>query len=154
MKADEYEALVAQARQRTQACIAAAQTDFALGKHSRYEIDLPSAKIRFFDDGDVECVQADIQVAGSWSPASESWLWGWENQSVPAAASSRVVAVREFGDKNRLQKLRASFERCDEGEAWSMASLALHLLDAQCVYRVRNPKSQLFLLLFSIRAVA
>jgi hypothetical protein len=151
MNRNEYEKWVETARRLTQERMDAAQKRFGLGGHARYEIDLSKAVIRFLGaDGAVQ-VEADLQVAGSWSPASESWLWGWENQSVPEAASSRVKAVRERGLADDLPQLREAVSPCDEGEAWSLASIAAQILDAECVYRSPGQKSHLFLLLFSLR---
>lgn len=151
MNAAEYEKWVEVARERTRERMAAAQQRFGLGTHARYQIDLPTATVRFYDAADAEQVRASLQVAGSWSPAAKSWLWGWENQSVPAPAVSRMAAVRERGAQEDIGKLQAAFTPCDEGQAWSMASLAADIVDAECVYRASGPKSQLFLLLTDIR---
>jgi hypothetical protein len=154
MKATQYKQLVETARLRAQASIDSAKACFGLGSYRRYDIDLPTAKIRFFDEDGVEKISADIQVAGSWSQLSDSWLWAWDNESVPKAASIRMQKVREFGEKEDIETVKASFEPCDEGEAWSMASIAAQILDAECIYRAERPKNHLFLLLFSIRKTA
>jgi hypothetical protein len=154
MNAAEYEKLVADARKRTNEKIEAAKQTYGLGTYSRYEIDLPTATIRFLDDKGVEKIRSDIQVAGSWSPASESWLWAWDNDSVPEGAKARVVQVREFGEKNEIEHLMYSFDRCEEGEAWTVASIAAHVLDPECVYRAPGKNNQLFLLLFKIQKPA
>src|ERR1700712_5372231 len=142
MKSPDYEEWVNGARQQTQERMSAAQQQFGLGGHARYEIDLASATIRFFNADDIEEVRADIQVAGSWSPVSASWLWGWENASVPAAASSRTALVHELGETNDVAQLRTSFSPCEEAEAWSMAAIAAQALDAECVYRAPGAMNQ------------
>lgn len=151
MKSAQFEEMVTKARQRTQESIEATTVEFGLGTYEHYKIDLPTAKIHFFDGDGVERVHADIQVAGSWSPESESWLWAWDNESIPEAASVRMAAVRSFGEENETEQLSESFYPCDEGEAWSMASVASQILDAQCVYRVARPTNQVFFLLFAIQ---
>ena len=154
MNAAEFDKWATAAREKTRQRMADAQQRFGLGTHARYEIDLPTATVNFFDTAGVEQARARLQVAGSWSPSAESWLWGWENDSVPEAAASRMHAVRERGAKEDLAQLQAGFSGCDEGEAWTMASLASDIVDAECVYRASGPKSQLFLLLFSISKLA
>lgn len=150
MNADEYETWVETAREQTRQRMAEAQTRYGLGTFKRYQIDLPTATIRFYDENDAERVCADIQVAGSWAPEAESWLWGWDNESVPASASAQLAAVRDRGIREDIEQLRESFAPCDEAEAWSMASLAANVLDAQCVYRAPGAKNKLFLLLMAI----
>lgn len=153
MTADEYKDWVAAAREKTQNRIAEARKVFGLGAHQRYAIDLPTATIRFFDANDIERASADIQVAGSWSPDSSTWLWGWENESLPDAVVFRLRAVRELGASKKVRALQASVVQCDEGEAWSMASLAADILNARCVYRAHGARSELFLLLFLVKVV-
>ena len=107
MSTDDHNAWVAAARQRTEQKTAAAQRDFGLGSHARYQTDLATATMHFFDAADVEQARADIQVAGSWSPDSATWMWGWENESVPEVATERLDAVREVGRRRYLNELLA-----------------------------------------------
>jgi hypothetical protein len=150
MRETQYEEWVERARAITRQRIADAKAKFGLGKYKRYQLDLPTATIRFYDERDVEKVCADIQVAGSWSPDSDSWMWGWENESLPEAAVDRMIKVFDTGVRTAVEKLQHMFGSCDEGEAWSMASLACEILDAESVYRAPGKKSMLFLLLTNI----
>ena len=153
MKEERYQEWIDRARSLTRQRMASAQTEFGLGKYKRYQVDLPTAKIRFYDEKDAERVCADIQVAGSWSQDSESWMWGWENESVPEAASDRMIEVFDTGVRMGIEKLQHLFGSCDEGEAWSMASVACEILGAESVYRAPGKKNMLFLLLMNIRTV-
>jgi murein L,D-transpeptidase YcbB/YkuD len=130
-----------------------AQQHFGLGTHARYETDLAAASIRFFDEHDVEQVRADIQVAGTWSPKSETWMWGWENESIPDAATAKLAAVRDAGLQQGVKALVAMVQDCDEDQAWRLAALAVDIVHAQCVYRTGNAGNRAFLLLFNLRRV-
>ena len=154
MNTDDFNAWAAAARQRTEQKTEAAQRDFGLGSHARYQTDLAAATIRFFDAADVEHARAEIQVAGSWSPDSSTWMWGWENESVPDAATDRLEAVRDAGRKRHVNALLAHVQACDEDGAWNLASLAADIVDAQCVYRIGGARNQAFLLLFNLRRTA
>ena len=153
MNTDDYGQWVTAARQRAQAGMDAARERFGLGTHARYETDLAAATIRFLDAEDVEQVRADIQVAGSWSPNSETWMWGWENESVPEAAVSRLGPIAETGRDKDVGALQAYVVECDEAGSWSLAALAADIVDAQCVYPTGNAHNRVFLLLFDIRKV-
>lgn len=150
MTDDEFERWVTAARAETQRRMTEAQRRFGLGSHARYELDLADAVITFFDASGAARVKARVQVAGTWSPNSETWLWSWENESVPAQACESVQLVRHRGEREGVSWLQASVVECDEGMAWSLASLAAHLLDAQAVYRTASAKSRVFLLLFEV----
>lgn len=154
MNDDDRAAWIAQARQHTEQKTAAAQRDFGVGSHGRHQTDLQTATIRFFDAADVEQACAEIQVAGSWSPDSATWMWGWENESVPDVATARLDALREVGRRRHVNALLAHVQDCDEDEAWNLASLAAEITDAQCVYRVGGARNQSFLLLFNLRRTA
>ena len=148
------QAWFAQAREQARDAIAHAQARFGLGTHARYAVDLAEGTIRFFDAADVERVRADVEFAGSWSPSSQSWLWGWENASMPATVTARLEAVRAFGEHHGVDELRASVVEGDADVAWTMAAAALRLLDAQAIYRAAGARSEAFLLMFAIRVVA
>jgi hypothetical protein len=150
MNTAEFEAYVAESRQLAQQHMQDAKDAHGLGTFQRYDIDLPTASIRFLDAHKVERVRADIQVAGSWSAESQSWMWPWDNPSLPPAVHSRMKAVQAFGAKEGLAFLQMPVQPCDEGMAWSLAAVAARLIDAECVYRAPGAKSDLFLLLFKL----
>jgi hypothetical protein len=154
MNSDEYEQWVAAARARLQAGMDAARERFGIGTHARYETDLEKATIRFFDASDVEQVRAEIQVAGSWSPGSGTWMWGWENESAPEAVVSKLGPIVEAGRDKDVKALQAHVVECDEGGAWDLAALAADIVDAPCVYRVGAARNRTFLLLFDLRPPA
>ena len=152
MEPGTYEELGAQARETTKSKIEAAKAAHGLGSHARYEVDLKKATIRFLDAEGAEKVRAKIQAAGSWSPTSSTWLWAWDNDSLPKKVWSKLTKVRELGEQHEIEQLYCSSDRCDEEQAWTVASIATHVLDAACLYRAPGKTSQVFLLLFDIRA--
>lgn len=147
----DLDTLIADARVEGQRRMDVARRQFDLGTWSRFDLDLTVATISFRDDAGLVRVSADLQVAGTWSRGS--WMWPWDNESVPFGARSRLDAVRAFGRAQELDLFVDSFEPCDEGEAWSMAAVAAAQLDAACIYRVPRPRALLFLLLFDLRWV-
>lgn len=149
----DYQHWVASARERAQAAMDKARASFGLGTYARHEVDLASASIRFLDTQGVEKVRADLQVAGSWSPNSGTWMWGWENESVPEAAVTRLGAIAETGDEHDVAALKAHVVECDEAGAWSLAALAADIVDAECVYSTGGAKNRSFFLLFNLRKV-
>jgi hypothetical protein len=61
-----------------------------------------------------------------------------------------MASVRDFGEAHDIAALQYTFSPCDEGLAWALAAISLRLLDAQAVYRIVNPKNDLFVLLFEL----
>jgi hypothetical protein len=153
MDTDEYERWMDAARARAQRNMDAARQRFGLGSHARYQADLVTATIRFFDAKDVERARADIQVAGTWSPNSGTWMWGWENESVPESAVRRLAPIVEAGRDKDIESLQTFVVECSEADAWSLAALAADIVGADCMYRSGNARSRAYLLLFDLRCV-
>jgi uncharacterized protein DUF6882 len=130
-----------------------AQQEFGLGGYARYDLDLRSRLLRFFDANDRQAVNARTVPVGSLAPGSKSWLWSWENESIPSEASEPMLAVTHFGEKNKVAALKHTFSPCDEALAWALAAISLKLLDAQAIYRIAQTENQLFLLLFDLKRI-
>lgn len=151
MDDDEFQKWVAAAGKRARAGLEAAAQRFGVGTHARYETDLETATIRFLDAKGIEQVRADLQLAGTWSPNTSTWMWGWENESVPEAAVDRLGPIAETGREKDLQALTALVVGCPESDAWTLAALAADIVGAECVYRTRGAKNRVFFLLFNLR---
>ncbi len=95
-------------------------------------------------------VRASVIPAGSWSRKSQSWLWSWDNASIPPDVSAPARAVKAFGERNAIGPLTGAFSPCSEELAWAVAALALKILDAACLYRVPQSNTDLFVLLNDI----
>ncbi|MGD0095929.1 MAG: DUF6882 domain-containing protein [Terracidiphilus sp.] len=154
MNSDEFRIFVEEAREYCRQKIEETKSKFGVGNYERYDVDLEKATLRFSDAQGNECVTAAIQAAGSWSSASNTWLWSWENESIPQISRDRMLAIRSFGNSERLPMLAGGFENCREVEAWAMAAVAGQMLSCEGFYRVPNPSNHLFLLLFSIQKAA
>jgi hypothetical protein len=153
METAELDRFIDDAKELTKARNARAARDFGLGGHARYHLDLVTQTLMFFDASDSAAVTARIVAVGSLAHASQSWLWSWENESIPAQAAQPMQAVRHFGEKHDIAALGQTFSPCDEPLAWALAAIACKLLDAQGVYRVDQEKTQLFLLLFDLKRI-
>lgn len=151
MDTAQYEKLAGDAREHTKAKIEAAKQKYGLGTYAKYEIDLPTATIRFLDASGKTQITSDIQAAGSFDPNSETFLWAWDNESIPEKAKSRLAEVRAYAEQHEIEHVMDSFDRADEAEAWTVTSIAAEQLNAEAVYRAEGPRNQLFLLLFNIR---
>jgi hypothetical protein len=81
--------------------------EFKIGDYKRWNYDLDKATLIFSNDG-VPKVVAEIQAAGSIANKSKSWLWSWDNESLPGHVTNSMLAVREFGEKHNLLKLTES----------------------------------------------
>lgn len=153
MEDADLDRLIDEAKSLTRERNAQAESEFGLGHHARYHLDLETRTLTFFDANDAPVVTARAVPLGSVAQSSRSWLWSWENESIPKQASEPMRAVSEFGRKHGIPALERNFSPCDDSLSWALAAISLKLLDAQSVYRINQNKSHLFLLLFDIKSI-
>lgn len=152
MDAAELDAFIDQAKALTCSRNAEASARFGLGSHARYDLDLAERTLAFRDDKGAIFVTARIVPIGSLAPAAGTWLWSWENDSIPKNASADMNAVRRFGETRDIAALQRTFSPCDEALAWALSAIALKLLDGEAIYRIEQNANSLFLLLFDVSA--
>ncbi len=153
MDSAAFQHLVEEARAYCRQMLEQTKTEFGLGSYQRYELDLEHATIRFLDEKGVEQVKGSIQAAGSWARDAQSWMWSWENDSIPEISRRRMQAVEAFGKREQIPMVQQSFSPCSEAEAWAMTALSGKLLSAEGFYRAPGTSSDLFLLLYSLARV-
>ena len=153
MEDADLDRFIDEAKSLTRERNAQAETEFGLGRHARYQLDLETRTLTFFDASDAPVVTARIVPVGSVVHSSRSWLWSWENESIPKEASEPMRAVAAFGREHGIPALERNFSPCDDSLAWALAAISLRLLDAEGIYRVGQTKTQLFLLLFDLKRV-
>jgi hypothetical protein len=153
MDTAELDQFIGDAKAMTEARNAEAARQFRLGGYPRYELDLETQALIFFNSDDRPTVASRAIPVGTLAKESKSWLWSWENESIPKEISAPMNEVRSFGAKHDIDALQQTFSPCDEALAWALAAVSLKLLDAQTVYRIDQSKTQLFLLLFDLRRI-
>jgi len=126
--------------------------DFDLGSHQRYDWDQEKAELVFSNDG-VPAVIAKIDFIGSHSSRSDTWLWAWANFHLLENIRTRIIAVRDFGELHDYPCLITPKWEAEEGDAWDMAAVAAHVLDARGVYRSPREGGASFMLIREIRKV-
>ncbi|MDP1977416.1 DUF6882 domain-containing protein [Undibacterium sp.] len=123
--------------------------EFSLGSHQRYDWDQETGELVFSNDG-VPAVIAKIDFIGSYSSKTNTWLWSWANFHLLEGMRIRVAAVRDYGESHDYPWLTTSKWEAEEGDAWDMAAVAAHVLQAKGVYRSPREGGAGFLLIREI----
>lgn len=123
---------------------------FSIGKHKRWDYDLEAGTLTFSNDG-IPAVIADIEVIGSVSKVSGTWLWSWANFHLPPNVRSRIVAARDFGEHNAFPRLTVPKWRADEVDGWEVSAIAARELYAEGLYRAPTANGFLFMALVKIK---
>jgi hypothetical protein len=149
MTSSEFNELIHQSQQYSSARIAESILQYGLSRHARWDTNSEQGKIWFSDAQGHVRVSADIQVAGSFSFRSNTWMWGWHNNSIPEISKSLLRQVRDFGEAEQIPVLTNPAFASDEAEAGDLTAVAGKLLKADGFYRAPDETSVTYLLLFS-----
>lgn len=125
-------------------------SQFALSKHKRWDYDQETGLLTFSNDG-IPAVIANIEMIGSVSTVSDTWLWSWANFHLLPNVRTHIVAVRGFGEKMGFPRLTVPKWHAEEALGWEMSAIAAHVLDAKGAYRVPTGKGFLFMAITDIR---
>lgn len=124
--------------------------EFRLDEHERWDWDQESRELVFSNDG-VPAVVARIAFVGSLSTRSDTWLWAWANFSLLESVRTAVQAVRKYGEEHGFPWLTVPLWPAEVGDAWSMAAITTHVLEARGVYRTSRENGFTFMVLQDVR---
>ena len=86
-----------------------------------------------------------VQIVGTFTPADRTWLWAWDNPSIPPALAANARLVRDFGKKYGLAHFQIRKISATEDGAWSFAALACHLAGDDGAYRGNADNALVFM---------
>lgn len=125
---------------------------YSLSAHERWDYDQESATLTFSSAG-VPAVVADVEFVGSLSNQSGTWRWAWANFHLHPHVVGRISAVRQYGLDHGFAPLVVPQWKADVVDAWELASVAAHVLEARGVYRAPSDNGYLFMAIMDIRKV-
>jgi hypothetical protein len=149
LRAEAWQPLVSEAVSDLRAKQDNLDERFDLYKHERYDLDLENGEIVFSNAGR-PALTARVQLVGSVSTVSDTWLWSWANNHVSASVSDEMLAVRAFGERQRFASLTVPKWPGEEVDGWEMTAVAAKILDAPGAYRTPGESGFGFLLFMDI----
>jgi len=124
---------------------------YGLGLARRWGADYENAQFTLAD-GEVPSIVADMQVVGTISKKSSSWLWAWNNEIIEPKLYREVERLRVLGEVRGIAALSEPYlENVEEGDGWELTSLARHILGWDAIYRAPMDDRYLFMLLRNFR---
>ena len=73
-------------------------------------------------------------------------MWAWANPHFNDLEIGLIDQIREFGEKESIQKLVEAKWSADEVDGWEMTSISARLLESQGAYKSPGENGSLFLL--------
>ena len=126
------------------------EADFSLSTHKRYDYDQSTATLVFSNDG-IPAVIAEIELIGSISTISNTWLWSWANFHNLPKVRTRIKAIRDFGEEKGFTRLTVPKWNADSIDGWEVSGIATQVLDAHGVYRTPTANGFLYMAITHIR---
>src|SRR5262245_38210256 len=123
--------------------------DYGLLMGCRYDWSLDDAQLVL--QSETGEVVADICVLGGVSAFEGTFLWAWGNETIPAHARRSLERVREFGERNALERLIKAEWPGGRPEGLEMAAIAGRVLDAEGVWVAPTGDVTLFFALSNLR---
>jgi len=108
--------------------------EYKIGSYERFDFDDERGEIIFSDQGTPKVI-AEYQNVGSVSTITNTWLWAWANESIPAHTKNLVRNVRSYGETHALERLTTAKWNADEVDGWEMTAITAKLLSAKGYYR-------------------
>src|SRR5688572_22394657 len=118
------------------------QSDWGIANYPRWDVDQATGKLTFsYPDGrNAVCA---VQFIGSFNHRKNTWFWSWANSTVREELKQHSIAVRKFGETNRIAQLTTPGWSGTQQDAWEMVALATKLCEAQGAYR--GPSDDLYM---------
>ena len=110
------------------------EREFQISSWPRWDYDFERGTLKFSKD-EIPRVVASIQVVGTTSETSGTWLWSWANNYLPGEVTKRMERVRAFGEKEGVAELTGPSATDDEHLGWQMTAIAARVLDSKGAYR-------------------
>jgi hypothetical protein len=127
--------------------------EFNLGNWDSWFLDQETGEL-IFSSGEVPMVVANVEVAGTYSNESKTWLWGWANESIHEKVKGRIEQVALVGLELGLKRLTERKFTVKEKEPWGLSRVSAYILDAKMVYRAPSPSGYIYLCIMDIDYVS
>jgi Family of unknown function (DUF6882) len=111
-----------------------AEREFKISSWPSWNYDFDAGTLTFSKDG-VARVVASIQVVGTTSESSSTWLWSWANSNLPSNVTEAIKKVRSFGEAENITELVKPSAPDAEHLGWEMTAIAAKVIGSTGAYR-------------------
>jgi hypothetical protein len=124
----------------------ATYAEFGVDYSMQFEWNTEKAEIVFSSEG-VSIVRADLQFVGSIAGGKRTWLWGWANESIPPAATSRLAQIRQYGEEQGFSKLTEPKWVPEDSDGHDIMIVSAWILGAPAFFHDHAGNAALFFVL-------
>ena len=152
MSEPEFQAFLQQAQWFMREVMGGNRKAFQLDDYKRFDWNQWRGEL-VFSSGGTPKVIARIQLVGSHSTKSNTWVWAWANPAYLAPLRQAVLKAKEFGTERVTLRLMQPRWAATESDAWGMTAVTAKLTDAKGAYRCPSQDGFTYMIFTDIRAV-
>jgi len=150
MTEDEYSAFVQKSHEYLQEQQNVCDMDWCIGSFAQWKVNQEAAEL-VFSNSDGPSLVCPMQIAGTYSRDSRTWMWSWDNPAVRDHLREAATIARRFGQEHAIAELTAPRWEADEADAWAMTAVTANLVQAKGAYRGSDRHGVTFMLMMDVR---
>jgi hypothetical protein len=140
----EADAFIATAHEEMLAQHSQHASSWQFGKEKGWSADLEAGIIVFQFAGD-RTGTSHFQTIGVYDEASECFIWGWSQTTLPATIRQHADLAKLWGQTQRQALFKAPSIKCSMDDAWKLAAATRKIAGAHSVYRGRIGNRYIFM---------
>lgn len=142
----QYQEFLEKSRQYLEAMQSGCEQKYHLSQFDRMDYEQETGTMIFSSTGRLNRVLVEYQIVGSLSERSNTWLWSWDNPYLLENTYRDIWKVKDFGEKNEIEKLCTPKWEASVREAWDMTAVAAKLLKARGSYSFMSDDIRVFII--------
>jgi hypothetical protein len=146
----DYDSFVDQCRAELRELIAASVEKWKLDEFKHFDFNQEKGQL-VFSEGVGQNVVCEVQIIGTFSNDSKTWLWAWDSRWTLDHLKRDAKAVRDYGSQHGLNRLTTPKWSATEADGWDMTAIAAHVVHAEGAYRLPDREVLIFMLLKTIK---
>jgi hypothetical protein len=100
----------------------------------------------------VKCLISQAQTlgglfVGTYSTDSDTWMWAWGNDSLPAQVRAALGKVKRAGEETGFRRLTQGHWTADEQDGWNMTAYAYDVLGGLGAYRTPSDNGYVYMVI-------
>lgn len=93
-------------------------------------------------------LQLAVEVLGTESEDTNTWLWSWANHGIPPTLAASALQLKELGEAQGIPEFsQAELDIAPEVNPQRICLVAVGVLRASCFFRAPYPRGALYLLI-------
>jgi len=109
------------------------QEAWHFGKEDEWQLDQERGELLLQFPG--RQILAPAQIIGAYNSQAGAWQWAWAQDSLPRNLIAHALRLREYGQREGIERLTSAEWQGQETDCWYMAALACRLCGSQGAYR-------------------